>query len=61
MRHAINKDRASAALPFAAAIFGAGQIQFVAQDPEQRSFRVRLNASALTVDGEIHTRIVSPF
>jgi hypothetical protein len=51
MSNAIHQHSASAALSFPAAVFGAGQIQFIAQNPQKRPLRVGLECAALTVYG----------
>ena len=51
-RPSIQEDRARTALPLAAAVLGAGQVEVVAQDAEQTSLRVGLDAVSGAVDGE---------
>ena len=46
--------RASAALGDAAAEFGSGQTQFVAQYPEQRHFGFDIYMINMVVDGQLH-------
>ena len=51
---AIDEDGASAAMAFATAVFGAGEPEFVAEDPEQEAVRVELDPVMLLIDDEFH-------
>ena len=52
-RHAVEMHGAGAALRDAAAIFGAGQLLGLADDPEQRRVGVAVEAALLAIEGEI--------
>ena len=49
---AVEKDGAGAALAFAAAVFGAGEREAVAQDGEQGFVAGRVDGHLCAVDGE---------
>jgi hypothetical protein len=49
---AVQQDGAGAALAFPAAVLGAGQFQFFAQDIQQRPLRISGDSSGLPVDSE---------
>lgn len=51
-RRSAKQDGACAALSFAAAILGARQAQFVAENGEERRFRIALDRITLAVDFE---------
>lgn len=57
-----DQDRASTTLTFAAAVFRASQAEFVAEDLEERSFRIRTYIVSAAVDFEWelrrHTRLL---
>ena len=53
-RHAIDMHRAGAAPGNAAAIFGACQAEFIAQDPEQRHVRLDIDLERLPIDRQLH-------
>ena len=57
-RRAVDQNRARAALAFAAAIFRAGEFQFVAQHPEQHARRVHHQPVVRLVDDEFHAPIL---
>ena len=51
-RFPVNEDRARAALPLAASVFCASQIEIVAKDVEQAALCVRLDASFDSVNAD---------
>ena len=58
-RHTINMHRAGAALGNAATELGAGQIQLVAQYPQQRHIGGRVHLDAFSIDGQSNHRYIS--
>src|SRR5665213_1477281 len=57
-RNIVQQHRACAALAFAATVLGAGQIEFIAEDIEERPIRAALQRSPDAVDHEIHISIL---
>src|SRR5262245_49809695 len=53
---AVDMDRAGAAPRYTASVFGAGQSDIIAQDPEQRGLRFDVHRLGLAVDvqGKLH-------
>ena len=51
---AIHADRAGAALAFAAAFLGSGQVQIFAQHVEQALHRRHLHGARFAIDGEVN-------
>src|SRR5262249_11095320 len=48
--HPVDEDGARAALPFAAAFFGAGELAVLAKDVEEARHRARLDPLAFTIE-----------
>jgi len=55
---AFDQDGARAALSLAAPVFGAGELEFVAENPEQQARRVDHQPVVLLVDHEFHAPIL---
>ena len=51
-RLAVQVDEAGAALPFAAAVLGAGELELLAQDLQQPSLRIGGDARLRPIDAE---------
>ncbi len=51
-RHAVQMDRAGAALGNAATEFRSGHAEFVTKHPQKRCFRVRVDRARFSIDGE---------
>ena len=49
-RHAIQQYRTRAAFAFAAAVLGAGQLQVIAQDAQQRPLGIGIGREGLAID-----------
>src|SRR5690242_5833267 len=54
--HAVDQDGARAALAFATAVFGSGEIEIVAQHAEQRAVGIGVDTAAGSVDLEFGHR-----
>src|SRR5215475_10313748 len=50
VRRTVNEDGARAALAFAAAVFGAGEIELFAKNGEQRGLRIGINPAGTAID-----------
>jgi len=57
---AIDKHGTGAAMAFATAVFAAGELEFIAEDPKQEAVGVELEPVMLLIDHEFHALILRP-